>query len=207
MGKERFDYFGALEKIVDAACEAAGKLAHIIQNYDPDKVERWMREMHVIENDADMINHKIDRRLATEFITPIDRDDMLMLAQCLDQVVDTIEEVAMRFYMYDIRQIESSAIDMMELIKQSVNALKNAIAELRNFRKSKVIHGLLVSVSDYEEAADETYVKALRMLHTEHRDDPLYVMEWDAVITRMEKCCDACAHAADMVGTIITKTS
>ncbi len=207
MGKARYDYFDAMESIVEFACKGAEKLVYIVRNYDHEKIYEQMNEMHQIENDADIVNHEINNRLAVEFITPIDRDDILALAQCLDQVVDSIEELAMRFYMYDIKEMHHSATDMVMLIEKSVNALRVAMVDFKNFKKSKTIQKLLIDVSDYEEAADKTYVAALRKLHAEHRDDPLFVMEWDAVITRMEKCCDACAHAADMMSTIITKTS
>ena len=207
MGKGRFDYFDAIENIVEYACKGAEKLVHIVRNYDPESIFEQMNEMHKIENDADIVNHEINDRLAVEFITPIDRDDILALSQCLDQVVDSIEELTMRFYMYDIQKMHHSATDMVMLIEKSVNALRVAMVDFKNFKKSKTIQKLLIDVSDYEEAADKTYVMALRRLHVEHRDDPLYVMEWDAVIARMEKCCDACAHAADMMSTIITKNS
>lgn len=207
MAKEKFDYFDAMEQVVEIACKSAEKLVHIVRNYNSDEIFKHMNEMHEIENDADIIVHEINNRLLTEFITPIDRDDILNLSQCLDEVVDSIEELTMRFYMYDIKKMHRNATDMVMLIEKSVSALRVAMVDFKNFKRSKTIKKLLINVSDYEEAADKTYVAALHSLHSEHRDDPLYVVEWEHIFSRMERCCDACSHAADTMENIITKNS
>ncbi len=205
MSRQRFDYFDAMAQIVDHACEGAEKLVKIVREYDSEKIFDDMTDMHQIENAADSINHAINDNLIKEFITPIDRDDILELAQYLDDVVDNIEELPMLFYVYDVHNMHHSATDMVMLIEKSVNALRIAMVDFKNFRKSKTIQKLLIDVSDYEEAADRTYVKTLHDLYVDHADDPLYVIIWDNIITRMEKCCDACSRAADKMSTIITK--
>ena len=61
-----------------------------------------MEKAHAIEHKGDDINHDIFRNVATDFITPIDREDIIGLAQALDTIIDELEEVIQRFYMYDV---------------------------------------------------------------------------------------------------------
>ena len=205
--KDKFDYFEAMGRIVGFACDEAQALEAAMRSFDPDKLFDQMNEMHIIENEADKVNHEIYDRLAAEFITPIERDDILNLAQQLDEIVDSIEDVAMRLYMYDIREMYDVALEMASLIERSCNALRVAMIEFGNFKKSETIKQLLIDVSDYEEAADKKYVMGIRHLHTLHSDNVMFVVTWENMMVRMEKCCDACAHAADLMSTIIMKNT
>ncbi len=207
MGKSRFDYFEAFEKIVGYACDEAQALERVVMNYDPDAIEDEMNAMHTIENNADHVNHDIYKNLIDEFITVIERDDILLLAQCLDDIVDSIEDVIMTMYMYDIKEIFPPAIEMASLIGKSANALRIAMVDFRNFKKSTTIQTLLVDVSDYEEAADRKYVDAIRTLHVKYLHDASYVMVWESLVRIMEKCCDKCAQAGDVMSTVIMKNS
>lgn len=207
MSKKKFDYFEAFETIAGYAYEEASSLERIFLEYDSSKVREEMKAMHVTENAADQVNHEIYKHLIDEFITQLDRDDILLLAQCLDDIVDSIEDVMMRMYMYEIKEIFPPAVEMVSLIKKSVNALRIALADFPNFKKSETLQRLLVDVSDYEEAADKKYVKAIRNLHVRHSDEPIFVMEWENLIGLMESCCDKCAHAGDAISTVIMKNS
>ena len=205
--KDKFDYFEAMEKIVGLACEEAKALEKALQNFDPEKLFDQMNAMHLIENEADKVNHEIYDHLAAEFITPIERDDILNLSQMLDEIVDNIEDVMMRMYMYNVLEMYGPALDMVSLIEKSTNALRVAMIEFGNFKKSETIKQLLIDVSDYEEAADKKYVMGIRHLHTQHADDAVFLFTWENMLVRMEKCCDACAHAADTMSTIIMKNT
>lgn len=205
--KDKFDYFSAMEKIVGFACDEATALDKVLRNFDHDKIFDEMNAMHLIENEADKVNHEIYDRLAAEFITPIERDDILNLSQYLDEIVDSIEDVMMRLYMYDIHEMYAPALEMSSLIEKSTNALRVAMIEFGNFKKSETIKQLLIDVSDYEEAADKKYVMGIRHLHTEHTDDAVFLFTWENLLVRMEKCCDACAHAGDVMSTIIMKNT
>lgn len=208
MGKKnKFDYFDAMDRIVGYALEEAEQLQDILNNFDPDKVFDQMNDMHKIEDAADLVNHEIYDSLAKEFITPIDRDDIVNLSELLDDIVDSIEDVMMHIYMYDIKDVHPSAFDMVSLIEKSVNALKVAMVDFRNFKKSDSIKSLLVDVSDFEEAADKKYVMAIRRLHAMHPDSSMYVMTWENLISKMEKCCDACASCGDAMSQVIMKNS
>ena len=50
--------------------------------------------LHALENDADRVNHEIQRRLLHDFVVPLDRDGMSSLAHTLDDVVDAVEQIA-----------------------------------------------------------------------------------------------------------------
>ncbi|MDR1016834.1 MAG: DUF47 family protein [Coriobacteriales bacterium] len=203
----KFNYFDAFERQTEYAVKESALLHEICRDFKPADAEQALSAMHELENGADEENHSVYDHIATEFVTPIDREDIVTLAQHLDDVVDYIEDVLLRLYMYNVSYVPRDALEMVMLIENAANALFAAMKDFRNFKKSKTLEQLLIKVNDYEEEADETYLRAIHDLFAEHTDDPIYVMAWQNLFDKMEKCCDACENVATLMGTIITKNS
>ena len=84
MPKAKFNYFDAFERIAEHACKEAKMLNDILNNYSPNDLAEQIVKLHEIENAADMENHEIYRHLAHEFVTPIEREDIVTLANHAD---------------------------------------------------------------------------------------------------------------------------
>lgn len=207
MARIKFNYFDAFERLGEYACKEAEMLNSILNNYDPETLSYQVKKVHEIENDADLENHQIYRNLADEFVPPIEREDIVTLAQQLDDIVDDIDDVVQRLYMFNIQEIVEPAIQMGVLIEKSCTALYAVLKDFRNFKKSKTLDQLLISVNDYEEEADNLYYFATRELFTKHASDPLFVMSWYHIMVGLERCVDATEDVATMVSTVIMKNS
>ena len=186
-------------------------LVEVLNHFDPETLMEKVAAMHAIENAADEQNHEIFQNVVTEFLTPIEREDIVELAHRLDDIADYIDDVVQQLYMFDIREIYSEAIKMAELIVRATAALVAALQEFRNFRKAKgktgTFHSHVVGVNDIEEEADRLYLLSIRDLYSNHTDQPVYIMAWSNIFMRMERCIDACENVVDMLGTIVLKNS
>lgn len=207
MVKLSFDYFDAFERLAAHAQREAAFLHNILRNFNPETVIQDLEHMHEIEHAADEENHQIFTHLASEFMTPIEREDIVSMAQHLDDIIDYIEDVVQRLYMFNVDYVPRDAIEMAVLIEKSTDVLAAAMKDFRNFKKSKTLDQLLINVNDYEEEADKIYIEATRYLHLNHRDDPLFVLAWGTIYTRLERCLDSCENTADIMATIIMKNS
>lgn len=207
MGKKnRFDYFDAFKKLSKLAVEESDLLIEAIENFgEAEDLRGVMERAHEIEHKGDEQNHLIFQTVATDFITPIEREDIIELTQHLDDIIDYIEDVLQRFYMYDVHFMHKDALEFAGLIKKSCVALDKAMEDFRNFKKSKMFRELVIDVNTYEEEADQLLVKVIRDLHTIDCDKPMRVLVWSQIFSRMEKCADACEHAADSMSTILLK--
>ena len=209
MGKKKRkadDYFDLFERQAEAVAEAQ-LLVEVIDSFASRELVRELTERaHELENESDAHNHALYKRLAHDFITPIERDDIIELAQSLDNLIDYIEDVALCFYMYRVSDMHEHAREFAKLIKKSCKALEKAMGDFRNFKKSKTFNQLVIDVNAYEEEADRLYMKVNRSLYDDDRhDDPLHVLRWTQIFDRMEKCCDACEHVADTMSGILLK--
>ncbi|MDR0347416.1 MAG: DUF47 family protein [Coriobacteriales bacterium] len=207
MAKVRFDYFDALARQGEYACEATRKLVDVMRDFDFTIVLEHLEAMHQIENAADEQNHQIFTHLAKEFITPIDREDIIEMAHRLDDIVDYTEDVLQQVYMYDIHDLHDRALPMAVIMERAATALHGALGEFRNFKKGGALATRVIEVNDYEEEADKLYTDTIRDLYKNHADDALYIMKWNNVFSRMERCIDACENVADMMATILLKNS
>ena len=177
-----------------------------MNNFNADLLHEKMNEMHKIEHGGDTERHAMIRKLSREFITPIEREDIMSLADAIDDVTDTIEDVLFRLYMFNIRSVKEHARKMTEIIVKCCNALKQALEEFRHFQKSKILHDLIVEVNVLEEKGDKLYTEAVRHLYVNSKN-VVEIMAWDQTYDYLENCCDACEEVANVIEYIILKNS
>ena len=206
MAKVKNDYFKLIEKQVDYCVQASDLLADILHNYSPENLNAQREEMHKIEQQADEVHHDILTKLSAEFITPIDQEDIVHLAQIIDDVTDALDEVVLDFYMYHIDKAPVDAAALAKTVSRCVKALQEATKELKNFKKPANLRTLLVKVNSIEGEADAIYVEAIHNLFGSETEAKVLIGS-KAIYESLENCCDLCEHASDVIEQIIIKNT
>ncbi len=206
MAKKTNEYFLLIEQQAAICVEAAALLENILTEYSAAGMAVRRVEMHAVERRADGICHDIRNRLSAAFITPIDQEDILHLAQLLDDVTDALDEVALECYMFRLAELPAGAPAFAGLTRRCVGKLCEAAIELRNFRSSARLRALLAEVNTLEEQADDAYATAIHDLFAEDAA-PRTLIAGKAIFDCMEACCDLCGHAADVMDQIIIKNT
>ncbi len=206
MEKKTNEYFLLIEQQAAICVEAAALLENILTEYSAAGMAVRRVEMHAVERRADGICHDIRNRLSAAFITPIDQEDILHLAQLLDDVTDALDEVALECYMFRLAELPAGAPAFAGLTRRCVGKLCEAAIELRNFRSSGRLRALLAEVNTLEEQADDAYATAIHDLFAEDAA-PRTLIAGKAIFDCMEACCDLCGHAADVMDQIIIKNT
>lgn len=204
--KNKFNYFKAYEKLTGLSVKEADLLIEAMSSFtDSANLSTTMDQMHQYENAGDDINHDVFENAATDFMPPFDREDIVELAQALDDVLDYIDDVLGHMQIYAIATMPEYAIKFGDLIRKSCVALNSAMEEFHSFKKNKRFRHLIVDLNSYEEEADDLYKEAMLHLHTVENSEVMHVLVWSRIYERMEKCCDATEHAADIISTIMLK--
>lgn len=206
MGKRDTNYYELFVELGNFTVKAANLLDKTLANYENIDIENLTFDIHKVEHEADIKKHNLVEKLAKEFMTPLEREDILQLADQIDNVIDSIEEVVMKLYMFNIKEIRMEAKKLSEAIIRSTTTLVNALKEFENFRKSKTLTGLLVEVNDLEEKSDEIYMQAVRRLYVEEKD-PITILTWTKIFDGLEAVSDKCEHVCDIVESVILKNS
>ena len=206
MSKRDYNYFKALEEMSVFSVRAAEKLCEILLSYNPTKVVQEVKEIHKIEHAEDEKKHELMKNLVKEFITPIEREDIVTLAQMLDDVTDSIEDIVQKLYIFNVLKLRKEAIDFTNVISECCKMLVEVMAEFNNFKKSKTIKNSIVKINELEEKGDDLYLESVRRLYVESTD-AAELMVWTIIFDAFEKTCDAIEHVANAVESVIMKNS
>lgn len=115
--------------------------------------------------------------LMRAFITPIEREDIILLIQEIDDVTDAIEDVLIRTYMFNVAAIREEALEFADVIVRCCEVLKDTLKEFRHFRKSDSIYENIVEINRLEEEGDALYTRAVRKLYLSSTD-PIELSVW-----------------------------
>ena len=96
-GKRDHLYFELLQEGVRYAVEAAAQLQNDLEHFDASVLNQQIDTMHELEHQADLTKHQAMEKLIREFITPLEREDILGLTSAIDDVTDSIEDVLDEF--------------------------------------------------------------------------------------------------------------
>jgi uncharacterized protein Yka (UPF0111/DUF47 family) len=201
--KER-DYFEMFAEMAGFGRDASGRLCGLLREFSD--VPAKVQAIKEIEYAADRRVKRITEHLNGSFITPIDRDDILLLTGRLDKVCDTANIAAQRLVMYNVSRITEDALAFAGLIETATQRLVDLVAELPRVKKTRAIPALIDEVNRIEHEGDELYHNSMRRLFSGSLD-PLEVIKWNESYQSLEKVIDACEDAANTVQRIVVKYS
>ncbi len=200
------DYFKKFVELMDFSVEAAKELASLLKEFRYNDLGSQLVALHRIEHKADEKKHVVMEELAKEFITPIEREDIIQIIRLIDDITDAVEDVLIKIYMYHIETIRREALAFSEIVVQCCEALRLVFQEFHNFKKSKVLHEAIIKVNHLEEEGDKLYMSAVRSLYSSGVD-PIECLAWTEVFSQLERCCDLCEDTADNVEEIVMKNA
>ncbi len=155
-----------------------------------------------LEHRCDNVAADIYNLTNRTFTTPMERSDILLLAQSLDNVVDLAEEVADKIELYRIDEVTSSAKDLGECLAKAGLELTKAVEKLE---RPNGISPLLQEVHRLENEGDRITREALRRLFTSNGLSSSELIKWKDVYDLLEATMDECESVAEIVETITIK--
>ncbi len=203
---ENFDYFEQYLKQGAYAEELALNLLSGFKNGEAGTRE-LTDVLHTIENDADQISHNIHEHLLKDFTVPMPRDSMSSLAHVLDNVVDSVEEIAICAYVFNLREVQPSVIEMIDLVGQATCGLKRALQDFKDYsHKTDSLHAQLVHVHTLESACDSVYMESAHSLYADAAltGEQRYVNH--KMLEKVEDAMDRVETAAEHIETIIAES-
>ena len=120
-----------------------------------------------VEHACDNLTHEIIQRLHRTFVTPLDREDIHMLASSLDDVIDAIDEAAANVRLYRLDHVRTEARVMAGIIKSCTDQI---VVALRAFERRGGVAPAAVELNRLENEADRVHQNALQRLFAEETD-------------------------------------
>ncbi|HVE34715.1 MAG TPA: DUF47 family protein [Gemmatimonadaceae bacterium] len=170
---------------------------------DARHVSEHVRAIKDIEHKADLLTTTVNQRIDKSFITPIDREDIHMLASRLDDVIDLLDGTARRFEMLHITEVLPPAKQLSGVLCRAANEIQAAVAEMRQPRE---VNEHVALIKHLEEEGDAIYHEAVGALFA-GKPDPLDVLKWKEMYDTLERAIDSCMGVAQVLQSISMKNA
>jgi predicted phosphate transport protein (TIGR00153 family) len=159
-------------------------------------------EIKEVEHKCDFLTHEIIQRLNKTFVTPLDREDIHLLARTLDDVMDAIDDAAALIPLYRIDKCRTGTRELTRVIAAQADELRKAIDSLENKHANILDHA--VEINRLENEADRIHQSAIGQLFDEERD-AITVMKWKEILDVLEDATDAAEDVANLLENIVVK--
>lgn len=182
---------------------AGEKLVDFFNNYE--NVEAKAKELKDLEHKGDVITHQIIARVHRSFVTPIDREDITLLAHSLDDVMDFIEAAGRTAHLYHIAQPTERARELARIVDKMTHKLNEVMPQLRHRDKFKWILKECVEINTLENEADDVQHAALAELFDVCRADTCEVIKWREIYDHLESATDRGEDVANVLEGVVLK--
>ncbi len=194
-------FFALFDQLAARLTTSAALLRQLFD--DPTRLNELVALVKAEEHAADELTYEVMQRIDRSFVTPLDREDIHLLANRLDNVVDLMDGTARRAVMFHINERRQPAIDLVDVIVETSAVLAEGVAKIRD---PKAVHKAARQVKVLEEKADALYSKAVSDLFA-GTPNPLEVIKWKEIYDNLEHAVDECEDVANVLESISLKNS
>lgn len=158
-----------------------------------------------LEDTADKLCHTLYREADSTFITPIDREDIHILAKNLDNIIDLIEDLVSNLQLYKITRTNDHFQKFTTIIKEATSKIVHILSLLKGRDKHILaMRKIIIEIHALENKGDTLIRAAIKDLFHNGKD-PVSIIKWKDLYQTMEEVLDECEDAADVVEQIIIK--
>jgi predicted phosphate transport protein (TIGR00153 family) len=168
---------------------------------EPDRLQELVQKIKDVEHEADQLTHDVNVRIDRSLVTPLDREDIHLLASRLDNVIDLLDGTARRIQMFHVRQMRPEAARLGVVLGKAAREIQAAVAEIK---RPKTLHERTRELKRLEEEGDSIYHEAVAALFA-GSPDALEVIKWKEIFDKLEDAIDACHQVGNVLESIALK--
>jgi predicted phosphate transport protein (TIGR00153 family) len=196
-------FFDMTAEQVKVISDAVSYLKKMVEKEDYS--EENVKKIKELEQHCDTLSHEIIDILNETFITPIDREDIHKIVNEIDDIMDLINVVANRLYIYKIKTVKNTYFpEFLENITDAVDAVKNAILSLKDIKKPRRILEYCIEINRLENSGDSIREKAIMELF-EKEKNPIEIIKWKEIYEVLETVLDSCEKVARTIEEVLVK--
>jgi uncharacterized protein len=156
-----------------------------------------------LEHECDEATHEIHSLVNNTFATPLDQEDILLLASSLDDIVDLAEETADKIDLYHVQAITDRAKEMGEYLAKAGVEIAASVKQLESLAD---LQPHRAEIHRLENEGDRMLRVAIGDLFSQERNASELV-KWKDIYDLLEATMDSCEHAANVMETIAIKNA
>ena len=200
---KRGDFFGMFEAHSAMLVRSAQSLRELAAGGK--STEQLLNAIQDDEHVADDVIRDVLTSVRKTFLTPFDRGAITSLINAMDDAIDEMLAAARAMDLYEVQQLRSEMVDIVNLIHEAAEVTAEAIPLLRNVsNNSTKLHGLTERLVTLEGMADDVHAAGLKRAFREiARSDPLEFAVAREIFKHLERVTDAFEDVANQIDGIV----
>ena len=204
MKNKEFNYYDEFIKNVEICCNISNILNQHTENFQNEDAKETEKMVHKLENDADLILHNIKNYLLKDFFPPIEREDIVLLINKIDDVVDNLDEIIIDLNIFNVKVLREEFKEYTQLINKACLKLKEMMLNFKILKKYEETKSIVIEINHLEEQGDSLFEKSIKNLYA-NETNPIEILKWHNIYECIENCIDSCECVADCVEEILMK--
>ncbi len=204
------NFFELFNQHADRIVEAAKAFSNLVTHYEDLKLrEQYLQEVDTAERAADRVTHEVNRLIHTTFITPIDREQIHILINLMDDVADLLQDSAETMTLYDVRHMTEEIERLTDLSVKCCERVRHAVSLLSKIAQPATAEAALKTceeIDQLESDADRVMRSAMSKLFR-NEPDVREVIKLRAIYELLETVTDKCEDVANQIESIVFENS
>jgi len=168
--------------------------------------EDMLMQVKILKRKGSDLERESIAILNSTFITPIDREDIQLLASMLRKINKKICQAFFNFYAYKIETPTEEMHQQGKLIMKATSEMTHTVSLLKKIHKTKDITNSRSTMKEIETIGDDILLRATVELFS-GKYDPITVIKFRDIYEDLETALDRCHSVSDEVLNIALKNS
>ena len=204
--ENNFDYYDEFVKNANIALEISTILKKHAENFEINNSTEIEKKVHRLENEADKNLHEIMDYLAKDFLPPLEREDIVLLVNKIDDIIDYLDEIAINFNILNIVVLRENFLEFMEIFYKLSILLKEMLEKFKDKKKHEEVNKYIIEINNIEESGDRLYENSIKSLF-KTETNPIEVIKWNTIYNTLEDGIDSFESVPNTIGKIIIKNT
>jgi predicted phosphate transport protein (TIGR00153 family) len=197
---QKHEFFELFSAASANTVETAALLEKLLETF-PDEARDLIAKIKEREHEGDRLTTELVGLVNRTFVTPFDRDDIINLANAIDDILDHIDDASMNLELYDVRRVPERAREQADVIRRAAQKLDETVRCLEGFKDATQE---LRDLRSLEDEGDRLVRNAVAELFRSGQD-PISIIRWKDIHEQLEDGIDAFQRAADVLEAILVK--
>ncbi len=169
-------------------------------------IPRKVDAINRLEHSGDSVTHDIVALLHRSFITPLEREDIALMAHALDDIVDNIHAAVEAMYLYQVETPASRVAELAAILLKAAREIETAMPLMNRQAEAKKVLEICIEINRLENEGDRLYRQALAEIFDTGKD-ATYIIKWREIYEHIESAIDRCEDVANILEGISLKAS
>lgn len=196
-------FFGLLQQSASLGAEAASALRSITANHEAAPPLHVLQETR--RKDKQVIG-ELEKLLAMTFVTPIEREDIEVVAQQLYRIPKKIEKFAEIYAIVAPHDLKLDLTIPVQMLESAARIVLEMTIALSKAAKPASVKALDARLSQLEADSGAVISESLRKLYVEGRN-PLHAIMAHDLFRALTTCIDACRSSGRCIALVTLKNS